>query len=131
MNSEAAIYHLLSNDATLTAMLSTTTAIWPEIAPQGSANPCIVYQESTGETSETKDGVSHLDVQTVQIDVYADSATQRNTIAARVRTVLDGQNGTFSGIVVDSIIFTYGSKLYDDIAKCYRFTSDYQLRQKI
>ena len=131
MNSEAAIYHLLSNDATLTALLSTTTAIWPEIAPQGAANPCIVYQESTIDTNNTNDGVSELDVQKIQVDVYADSAAQRNTIAARVRTVLDGQSGTFAGIVVDSIVFSYGDKLYDDIAKCYRFTSDYSLRQKL
>ena len=131
MNSEAAIYHLLSNDSTLTAMLSTTTAIWPEIAPQGAANPCIVFSENTSETNETKDGVSKLDVQTIQIDVYANSAAQRNTIAARVRTVLDGVSGTYASIAVDSLIFTYGLKLYDDIAKCYRFTSDYQLRQKL
>ena len=131
MNSEAAIYHLLSNDSTLTALLSSTTAIWPEIAPQGAANPCIVFMESTTDTNETNDGPSELDGLKIQIDVYADSAAQRNTIAARVRTVLDGQSGTFAGVVVDSIIFGYGDKLYDDIAKCYRFTSDYYLRQKL
>ena len=136
MNSEAAIYHLLSNDSTLTAMLSTPTSIWLEVVPHGSispqaANPCIVYQESITDTNETNDGPSELDGLKIQIDVYADSAAQRNTIAARVRTVLDGQSGTFAGVVVDSIIFGYGDKLYDDIAKCYRFTSDYYLRQKL
>ena len=136
MNSEAAIYHLLSNDATLTAMLSTPTSIWPEVVPHGSiepeaANPCIVYMETTPETNNTNDGVSELDVNNIQVDVYADSAAQRNTIAARVRTVLDGVSGTYGGIVVDSITFQYGLKLYDDIAKCYRFTSDYNLRQKL
>lgn len=131
MNSEAAIYHLLSNDSTLTALLSSTTAIWPEIAPQGAANPCIVFTETTGDVNNTNDGVSELDVQNIQVDVYADSAAQRNTIAARVRTVLDGVSGTYASIVVDSITFQYGLKLYDDIAKCYRFTSDYNLRQKL
>lgn len=131
MNSEAAIYHLLSNDSTLTALLSTATAIWPEIAPQGAANPCIVFMETTPEVNNTNDGVSELDVNNIQVDVYADSAAQRNTIAARVRTVLDGASGTYASIVVDSITFQYGLKLYDDIAKCYRFTSDYNLRQKL
>ena len=52
-------------------------------------------------------------------------------VAARIRLTLDGYSGTIGGIVIDSLIFTYGDIIYDDIAKAHRFTSDYQLRQKL
>ena len=134
MNCGAAIYGILSADSTLTAMLSIATAIYPDVAPQRAANPCIVYSESIGEFSDTKDGVSHLDSNMVQIDIYTSTVAQRNSISARVRTLLDRYSGTVNSIVVQSIQMVYSlptvEPYKDENDKTiYRQTMDFKLRQ--
>lgn len=129
MNAEAAIYGRLSADSTLTALLSSVTSIYPEVAPQNASNPCIVYSESTAEYSDNKDGASHLDTSIIQVDVYADTIATRNTIGARVRTLLDRYSGTVNSIVVQSIQLVYSFKTYDSESRAYRQTFDFRLRQ--
>ena len=134
MNSEAAIYGILSADSTLTNLLASSTSIYPEIAPQNAANPCIVYSESTGEFSDTKDGVSHLDTNVIQVDVYANTIADRNLIGARVRTLLDRYSGTINSIVVQSIQVIYSFKTVEpnedkNAIKVYRQTFDFKVRQ--
>jgi len=131
MNIEQGIYSILTADTTLTAMLSSTTAIFQEVAPEGTENPCIVFTETVNDTNPTKDGVSILDIPNLQVDVYANTISERNTIAARARTTLDGYSGTADGIVFDHIMFQTIYKLYDDIAKCFRASMDFQTRQKL
>lgn len=129
MNAEAAIYGRLSEDSTLTALLASITSIYPEVAPQNASNPCIVYSESTAEYSDNKDGASHLDTSIIQVDVYADTIAARNTIGARVRTLLDRYSGTVNTIVVQSIQLVYSFKTYDSESRAYRQTFDFRLRQ--
>lgn len=136
MNSEAAIYGILSADSTLTALLASTTSIYPEAAPQTAANPCIVYSESTPEFSDTQDGPSRLDVNLIQVDVYADTISSRNTIGARVRTLLDRYSGTVNGILVQSVQLVYSFKTIEPFndpsdKKVYRQTFDFRLRQTV
>ena len=136
MNSEAAIYGILSGDSTLTALLATTTSIYPDLAPQGAANPCIVYSESTPEFNDTKSGVSQLDVNLVQVDVYASTISARNNIGLRVRTLLDRYSGTTNGINIQSIQLTYQFKTIEPMndnkdVKIYRQTFDFKVRQII
>lgn len=131
MNTEAAIYGILSADSTLTGLLASVTSIYPEVAPQGAANPCIVYSEKTDEYTPTKSGVSKLDINTVQVDIYAATIALRNTIGARVRTVLDGYTGTVNSVNVQAVDIIYSIKLYDDISLCYRQSMDFRLRQVI
>lgn len=136
MNCGAAIYGIISGDSTLTALLSATTAIFPDVAPQGTLNPCIVYSESIGEFSDTKDGTSTLDVNVVQIDIYSTTIVQRAAISARVRTLLDRYSGTSNSIVIDSIKLIYSVptvESYNDTTdkKVYRQSMDFQVRQKL
>jgi hypothetical protein len=132
MNCEAAIYGILSGDATLTALVS--TRIYPEAAPQNAANPCIVYSESTPEFNDNKSGVSHLDVNLVQVDVYASTISVRNTIGARVRTLLDRYSGTVNSINIQSMQCVYSYKTWEfendkEDKKIYRQTFDFRVRQ--
>lgn len=131
MNAEAAIYGILSADSTLTSLLATTTSIFPEVAPQKSPNPCIVYSESTPEYSDNKSGVSGLDVNVIQVDVYAATIATRNAIGARIRTLLDRYSGTVNSIKVQSVELVYSHKLYDPESEAYRQTFDFRLRQVI
>lgn len=132
MNCEAAIYGILSGDATLTALVS--TRIYPEAAPQNAANPLIVYSESTPEFNDNKSGVSHLDVNLVQVDVYASTISVRNTIGARVRTLLDRYSGTVNSINIQSIQCIFSYKTWEFVndkedKKIYRQTFDFRVRQ--
>ncbi len=132
MNCEAAIYGILSGDATLTAIVS--TRIYPEAAPQNAANPCIVYSESTPEFNDNKSGVSHLDVNLVQVDVYASTISVRNTIGSRIRTLLDRYSGTVNSINIQSIQCVYSYKTWEfendkEDKKIYRQTFDFKVRQ--
>ena len=132
MNCEAAIYGILSGDATLTALVS--TRIYPEAAPQNAANPCIVYSESTPEFNDNKSGVSHLDVNLVQVDIYASTISVRNTIGARVRTLLDRYSGTINSINIQSMQCVYSFKTWEfendkEDKKIYRQTFDFRVRQ--
>jgi hypothetical protein len=134
MNCEAAIYGRLSADSTLINMLASSTSIYPEIAPQNAANPCIVYSESTGEFSDTKDGVSHLDSNIIQVDVYANTIATRNAIGSRVRTLLDRYSGTVNGVVIQSIQMLFSFKMIEpdddkNAIKVYRQTFDFKVRQ--
>lgn len=136
MNCGAAIYGILKADSTLTGLLSVATAIFPDVATQGTLNPCIIYSESIGEFSDTKDGVSTLDVNVVQVDIYATTVDQRAAISSRVRTLLDRYSGTSNSIVIDSIKLIYSVptvESYNDATdkKVYRQSMDFQVRQKI
>lgn len=131
MNAEAAIYGVLSADSTLTALLASTTSIYPEVAPQNAQNPCIVYSESTPEFNDNMSGVSKLDVNVVQVDVYATTIAARNTIGARVRTLLDRYSGTTNSIKIQSIQLVFSFKTYDEISNAYRQTFDFRVRQII
>jgi hypothetical protein len=127
-----AIYGILSGDATLTALVS--TRIYPEAAPQNAANPCIVYSESTPEFNDNKSGVSHLDVNLVQVDIYASTISVRNTIGARVRTLLDRYSGTVNSINIQSMQCVYSFKTWEfendkEDKKIYRQTFDFRVRQ--
>ena len=53
-------------------------------ATQTTANPCIVLSQSLIELSDTKTGVSKLDVYAVQIDLFSDSTKQRRDIWAKI-----------------------------------------------
>ena len=131
MNAEAAIYGVLSADSTLTALLASTTSIYPEVAPQNASNPCIVYSESTPEFNDNMSGVSKLDVNVVQVDVYATTIAARNTIGARVRTLLDRYSGTTNSIKIQSIQLVFSFKTYDEISNASRQTFDFRVRQII
>lgn len=131
MNVQEAIYTVLTGDATLTAMLSSSTAIFNEVAPQDTPNPCIVFTESGNTFNATKTGVSTLDEPDLQVDVYADTAIVRNQIAAMVRTVLDRYSGTVGTIKIQQIDFVGYFNIYDDLAESFRCSQDYSIRQVI
>lgn len=98
-----AIYYLLSNAAAVTALVS--TRIYPDIAPVDAAYPFIVYSVENTLPTDTKDGVSGLDVVQFAVMIYANTYTVAQDIAGAVRTALDRTAGTFAGVEVQSIKF--------------------------
>lgn len=136
MNCGAGIYGILSGDSTLIALLATATSIYPDLAPQGAINPCIVYSESTPEFNDNKSGVSTLDVNLVQVDIYTTTILQRTNISSRVRTLLDRYSGISNSINIQSIQMVYSFSTIEPQTdkkdlKIYRQTMDFRVRQKI
>jgi hypothetical protein len=98
-----AIYSLLSNAAGLTALVS--TRIFPDMATQTSAYPFVVYSIEGQQPSDTKDGVSGLDIVQVAVMIYANTYTSAQDIGAQVRAALDRKSGSHGGVVIQSIRF--------------------------
>ena len=91
---EKAIYDILSNDGPVTAI---TTSIDPHRIPQGdSPFPAITYSRINNDPSDTKDGVSTLDVIRIDVDIWDDSYATGKDLADKVRTALDRKIGRAS-----------------------------------
>lgn len=111
-------------------LLSVGTA-YPMKAPQTTALPYIVYHVISNDPTDTKDGVSELDVARVQIDSYAATYSAAATLSDSVRSTLDRYSGTVQSIVIDKIVFENENDIYDEDAECYRRSQDYFIRIKL
>jgi len=87
-----AIYNILSNDATLTGLVGTN--IFPQIAPQDTNAPFVVYVTSNTIPSQHKDGAAPND----QVDTYAKTHSSAVNISEQIRTLLEDYEGTANGI---------------------------------
>ena len=110
MAAEIALIDILRDDATLGALLGgtgTSARVYPIDRPQGSALPAVVVRGQDIEPSDTKDGVSTLDTEFIQVLMYGEDLNQLIlTIEARVRILLDRiALGTYNTIVIQSSQF--------------------------
>lgn len=129
MNVGAITYNILSNDATLTAIIS--TRIYPVKAPQGDVTKCVVYNRVSTDSEFTKEDYHKYDVVTMQIASYAKQYGQVIAIAEAVRGALVDSNGTTVGAVtVDRIFFENQTDLYDDETQIYGIYQDFTFRLK-
>lgn len=99
-----AIYSILSNDATLTGLVS--TRIYPVQAPQRTSQPFVVYRETTTIPTDQKDGAAPKDQKQFQVDIYASGYRDAHTIANRIRTLLDAYSNTVAGVVIRQMWFS-------------------------
>jgi hypothetical protein len=79
--------------------------IYPVIAPQGTDWPFVVVQVIEVTPTEFKDGVSTNDEYFFQVDIYAQTENEAQTVAARVRTLIDNYSGTVLGLNISTIRF--------------------------
>lgn len=126
----ATIHGLLSGDATFASY--TGTRIYPNVAAQNAAFPYAVYSVIGTQPTDTKDGVSKLDIVRVQVDVYSQNYDTSQTMAARARTVLDRFSGSNNGNNIDKIIFTNQADApYNDELNVWWVSQDYEIRIKL
>jgi len=124
----AAIYSILSGNVGVSALIG--TRIYPDIAPQNVAYPFAVYSVNGTLPTDTKDGVSPLDVIDLGVVVYAESYDATQTIAKAIRTALDAKPaGTYSGVSLQSIRFAGQQSLQMNIDKrVYMVEQMYNIR---
>lgn len=101
----------LAGDANVTALLGTSTSrqdqtngIFPDIMPEGTPLPALVYSDIHAANEHTLDGPDPFTTSRIQISAHGKTKGQAKTLARTVRQDLEAFTGTFSdGTEVDSI----------------------------
>lgn len=103
--------------------------IFPLTMPQGESFPCLIYQEQTRESNDTKSGASTFDKVAIQIDVYASTYKSAKALAEHVRTALDRYSGTLEGTTFDQVVFVDESdEGLQEEHRVFRVLQSYQIR---
>ncbi len=98
---ETELYFLLTNDAGVTAIIS--TRIYPNIALQGAALPHLVYKQLSGPRDEVMEGPSGLVESRFEMNCWSDTYSETRDLADAVRALLDGYSGTADAVEIQAI----------------------------
>jgi len=110
MEAGKAIYYILSNDASVTAV---TSLIYGNEAKQGIDFPSIVYNTISDVGLNSKSGMAAL-TSRVQVDCFAVGYDAANALALLVRASLaDKAAGTYNTVKVQNIKFDSAQDLTD------------------
>lgn len=88
----------LLNDSNVTDLIS--TRLYPRRIPQGVDNPCAKYQMISALRDGALDGGTGLVTATIQIDIFADTHLEAETISEKIREALQGYRGTESTVEI-------------------------------
>lgn len=126
---EDVLYSLLKNDATVAGLVG--DKIYPYMADENIALPYIVYEETGNEPTNTKQGISDLDTISVNIESYAGSVLDLNTLRAAVRSKLERFNGIVGTKNIDTITFRGESNGYSLENRIYLNIQQFTIRYKL
>lgn len=125
-----AIYSILSSDSDISDLVS--TRIFPNVAPQTTAFPFIIYDVDGDTPTDTKDGVSELDVNSVMVSCYSETYTEACDLALSIRTALDRlPDSTYGTIKIQSSEYRGYNDIFDDDSGnngIYRKAIDFDIR---
>ena len=125
------IYNILSTTGNVSALVG--TRIFPNVAPQTTAFPFIIYDVTGVEPTNTKDGVSTLDTNNVMISVYSNTYSEASSLAQLVRIAMDRlPTNTYAGEDIQSSEFQGYNDIFDNTsgnAGIYRKALDFEIRQ--
>jgi len=92
MNVSGIVSVLIAANATAHALIA--GRVYPGVAKQETAYPCVVVSLVTPNPTNTKRAASDLDLTLVQVDVYGSTYTSAASTSAAIRTALDYYSGT-------------------------------------
>ena len=123
-----AVYELLNEETTA------GTRVFPELAPEGTVMPYIVYSVVSNQPSDAKDGTP-IDEAQVEIYSVADSYSAANVLADAVRAQIDRKSTTVTDasvgtIDVQSVVYTNEIIEVSQDRKTYIAVQDYTFRIK-
>jgi hypothetical protein len=125
------IYNILANDSDIAALVD--TKIFPNVAPQTTSFPFIIYDVTSVQPNDTKDGASTLDTNNVMISCYSETYSQASDLAQKIRVAMDRINeGTYGGEQIQSSQFQSYNDIFDDTSGdsgIYRKALDFEIRQ--
>jgi hypothetical protein len=79
--------------AHLTSILLSATGVYQVAAPAGTGLPFVTWQVISRVPSHTHDGTSGVSTIRVQVDIWAGSESQRETLLSELRAGMDGYRG--------------------------------------
>lgn len=124
-----AIFSILSADSTITAKVA--DRIFPSFVPQDTQFPAITYTIDGQLPTKIKDGVSKLDTADLVVTIYHEDYEEANTIADKVRELLDYYNGTQDGTTFNRISFdSQDDAPYIDLYEFFVIVQNYNVRIK-
>lgn len=105
MSGVAVIYHLLANDASLTAVVP-AAKIKAGVVPVNTELPAISIRQISGtELIVIKRGLNQQVTERIQVTVNASTYTQQKEIIGLIRDALPGTHGTVNSISVLSLTY--------------------------
>ena len=120
-----AVTAILLEDATMAGYVS--DRIYPIISPQEVITPYVIVQSNSVSPSDVKDGVSPVDSEDFQVDVYAKTVHELQSISGRVRTLIDFYTGPKNGVTIKRIRFVNESTgTYVSEAEIFAMSQDYR-----
>ena len=128
MSANKIVYNILSNNAALTALIS--TRLNPIRIPQETTFPAVSYQLVSEVPTPTKSGHSHTEFARVQINAYGTTLSSAQSVASAIRTAFEAVSlpGTFNSIKCQTIEFDGENQTADDVAAfagLYQISQDY------
>lgn len=106
--------------------------------PQAEIFPYAVIDMITVQPTDTKDGVSCMDVLSIQLDVYTKHQDKADTLSSYraaaeieqdIRDIVDGFQGDVNDITIDEIRWvTQNPAPYEEDRDVYRVSVDYLMR---
>jgi hypothetical protein len=123
METGKAIYSILTG-----ASLSGGATVHPEVAPESTDFPFVVYSIQNIQPTNQKDSTSTMDDSTLEVYIMSQNYGQCMTVGAECRTALDRNAGTFNGVEVQSIQFETAEIAYNEAQECYYIEQIYSVR---
>jgi hypothetical protein len=93
---ESSVIYLLSHDATVAVLVS--DRIYPDYAPIGAQNPCLVVLKISGADVRTADGSTDIADAVIQVGCWADTYAGAVALRAAVKACLNDYVGTTDGV---------------------------------
>ena len=126
-----AIFNILVNDSDVLALVE--TRIFPNVAPQTTEFPFIIYDVTGVQPNDTKDGPSTLDTNDVMISCYSETYSEASDLAKKIRVAMDRiTEAEYATIKIQSSQFQSYNDIFDDTsgdAGIYRKALDFEIRQ--
>lgn len=133
MNVSGIVSVLIAANATAHALIA--GRVYPGVAKQETAYPCVVVNLVNPGATTTKREVSNLDITMVQVDVYGSTYTATAAASAAIRTALDNYSGTVTltgggTTVVAGITYTNEMDGYVERPDIFRRITEYHISLK-
>ena len=128
MSANKIVYNILSNNAALTALIS--TRLNPVRIPQESSFPAVSYQLVSEIPNPTKSGHSRTEFARVQVNAYGITLASAESVASAIRNAFEVVTlpATFNNIKCQTIEFDGELQTADDTAAfagLYQISQDY------
>lgn len=123
---EAALRSMLLADAAVSGLVG--TRIYAGRLPQSHEYPAVTIDPVTEDDNNTLNSVGGLRWMRIEINAWALTYAEVNTLHKAVNTALNGSKGLFNGIDIRSVTSMSGGRyFYEDSVEAHRRLRDYSV----